>query len=452
MASTAQVIRLGKRYYAVGLSWRTYTGNKSSTAARRQETLALEKPTHTVEHTNWDPQVGYVQLPSDLAKQKPLALAPIIANRANELSYPKSWVGVFALNEDGLYWLLSIAANTIEPAGDLVGDENTVRDALAVILDASINPTPPELLVAPATFTAAATNDTTTTLAELFGQPQPADDQYVLTDLRAKSRTRKTVLITVAVTAVAGMVAYEVNQHYTLQRAKEQAARAAAALPAQALAAAKALIQPRVEPITLSVPSIAQPRAIDALKRCIENQYKLPMNPGGWSITSSQCDADTIRVQYTRGARGLPVNQYMAVMPDATLNDSGTTANLVYQLPPLLARNDEPLLPIETLRVTLLGKAQASNEQFTLTNWPTQSATYTSINDVPADILYKAAVTIAPFRPMSYTLTSNKHPARFESIVNLPGVTIKTIRTDYAQDPTGRVFRNYILTGDVYGL
>jgi hypothetical protein len=248
------------------------------------------------------------------------------------------------------------------------------------------------------------------------------------------------------------MIAYELSQRYTLQRAKDEAARAAASLPAKAVAAAQALIQTRVEPITLSVPSIAQPRAVDALKRCIENQYRLPTNPSGWSITSSQCDADTIRVQYTRGARGLPVNEFMAVMPDATLNDNGTTANLIYQLPPLLARDNEALLPVETLRVTLLGKAQASNEQFTLTNWPTQSATYTSIDAVPADILYKTAVTIAPFRPMSYTLASSKHPSRFESMINLPGMTIKTIRTDYAQDPTGRVFRNYLLTGDIYGL
>lgn len=452
MATIAHVIRLGKQHYAVGLSWRTYTGNKSSTAARRQETLALEKPTHTVEHTNWDPQVGYVQLTPAQSKQRPLALAPIVANRANELSYPKSWVGIFALEDEGLYWLLSIAANTIEPAGDLVGDETAIREALAVILDASINPTPPELLVAPATFTTAATNDTTFTLAELFGEPQATDSQYLLNDLRAKSRKRQTIVIAFAVTVVGGMIAYELSQRYTLQRAKDEAARAAASLPAKAVAAAQALIQTRVEPITLSVPSIAQPRAVDALKRCIENQYRLPTNPSGWSITSSQCDADTIRVQYTRGARGLPVNEFMAVMPDATLNDNGTTANLIYQLPPLLARDNEALLPVETLRVTLLGKAQASNEQFTLTNWPTQSATYTSIDAVPADILYKTAVTIAPFRPMSYTLASSKHPSRFESMINLPGMTIKTIRTDYAQDPTGRVFRNYLLTGDIYGL
>ncbi|MCE2724959.1 MAG: type 4b pilus protein PilO2 [Betaproteobacteria bacterium] len=380
------------------------------------------------------------------------AVAPIIANRAYGLSYPKSWVGIFALNDDGLYWLLSVAANTIEPTGDLVGDENAIRDALAVILDARSNPTPPELLVAPDAFTAGATQGANLTLEELFGESQPTDSQYALNDLHANARTRQTILIAVAVVGVGGMIAYEISQRYTLQRAKDEAANAAAALPGKAIAAAQAIIQPRVEPMTLSVPSIAQPRAIDTLKRCIESQYKLPTNPGGWSITSSMCDADTIRVQYTRGGRGLPVNEYMTVMPDATPNETGTAATLLYQLPPLLARDNEALLPIETLRVALLGKAQATNEQLTLTNWPTQSATYVSIDDVPAELLYKAAVTIAPFRPMTYTLASSKHPARFEAMLNLPGLTIKTIRTDYAQDPTGRVFRNYVITGDIYGL
>jgi hypothetical protein len=452
MTSTADVIRLGNRHYAVGLAWRTYTGNKSSTAARRQETLILEKPTHTVEHTNWDPQVGYVQLRPELAKLKPLALAPIIANRAYGLSYPKSWVGIFALNDEGVYWLLSIAETTIEPTGDLVGDENTIRDALAVILDARNNPTRPELLVAPDSFTGGVTQNAHLTLEELFGESQPTDNQYALNDLRGKARNRKTVLIAIAAVSVSGMIAYEISQRYTLQRAKDEAASAAAALPGKAIAAAEAIIQPRVEPITLSVPSIAQPQAIDVLKRCLESKYKLPTNPAGWSITSSMCDADTIRVQYARGGRGLPISEYMAVMPDATPNETGTAATLLYQLPPLLARNNEALLPIEKLRIALLGKAQATNEQMTLTNWPTQRDTYVSIDDVPAELLYKRAVTIAPFRQMTYTLTSSKHPARFEPMLNLPGLTIKTIRTDYAQDPTGRVFRNYVITGDIYGL
>lgn len=299
-----QSVRIGKRDWAVGLTWRSY-----DTRPRRAEIRADAASLKTewiVERITTDAiQVGYAEGEPETSGQKPDRLYSLAA--AVAACHPQPWLGIFRL-ADGLWWYVAVRrGHAILPDGDVVGGEAEMETARAKHEGFS-----------DWNFVKGDIGDLSSLLADQGRTLALCRVQ----SFEAPSFPKPAIAgLGLAAVAVGGIFWWHHNE--AVERARREAA----------LAAARARLAE--EAVAVS-PLIAMPKSSSILAACEAVFAHLPMALDGWALNGVGCGADGVHEVWQR----LP-GATAALRPAGELINNGNVVEGTQPLPTLPPGGDD---------------------------------------------------------------------------------------------------------------
>lgn len=124
---TQNVIKLGKRQWAVGMTWRSFE-QRPTRIELREDATELKANLAAVRLTAQSRQAGFMAS-ADGDKNRPHGVYSLAAAIADAREQP--WLGIFRVADD-LWWYIAVReGQAILPDGDVIGDQNTILAARA---------------------------------------------------------------------------------------------------------------------------------------------------------------------------------------------------------------------------------------------------------------------------------------------------------------------------------
>lgn len=264
------------------------------------------------------------------------------------------WIGVFEVDADAdRYAIVGTKKGAIIPGCDVIGSRDDVQDRL----NSDYNLHRFERVICPSDFGFGGEEKA---LADVLASGKLLNE-YKLAALESGLRTRKLVLASFGMLALAGVVLGGLAWHQR-QKALEVEAQAraqqlatAAAEQGQQSAASSAAPLPH--------PWATQPVAPAFRRACVDAIGGVPLSLGGWLVESAQCDGNALQLTFKRS--GNTTNDSLtraAATSGYTLNqidEAGETAQLSLPLVALPSGGDDALESLGAVTGTVKSVLQA---------------------------------------------------------------------------------------------
>lgn len=311
---------------------------------------------------------------------------------------PEACYGVFPL-PDGQYWFVAVSDGMLSPFGDIVGDDATIRTAVANFLQITATPAAGWTIYAPiGFFPDKDVNDKV--LSSLI------DNKVGLRRARLSKTHNSQVLWLWGMAVVALGVGYTGYSSWQRYQEDSRIAAAQAALIARQQLAQQA-------PADNLKPWAKHPRFPSMLSACSRVWKAAPISIAGWVFNTATCEAHgRITLHYTLPNGGtvgdfalrLPVLYGSDIQP--VFNIPGSADDASFALPVSLSPPERPeaLLPGSQQIQHLTSYAQRINARLRLgemdtspqltqgdaQNLPWRTYSFTFITDIPPDRLFAA--------------------------------------------------------------
>lgn len=383
--NTLYFIRNGSTILVAGLRWELTEGRRQSVAKRSARSRDADYFAMM--------SVGPSQLLVGAGNLAELAISPSEAKHSASLALSvlpllgdQGW-GIFKL-DNGQYWFVAAQDGKLSVFTDVVGDQNTIRQALDTFL--SFNATVPEerIIFCPAGF-----------LPAVDGMDQTLDallNKLVVprfAKLHAVSN-RQAVMFWAAMSVVM-LGGYAGIQYYqSLQEAWRIA-------DVKARLLAEKVQQRQV----VQEPWKTQPSLSDFLAICHQQWKKIPFSIGGWQFTTADCTQQHIRLAWNKLGGGTIgdfsqrlAQWYPGIKPLFNIPGSADTGGISVPLQMPLPTAPESISSVETQTQRLINYAQKQGISLSLAEsdsrkstqpWRTFNFKFTTI--MPPDRLFAAS-------------------------------------------------------------
>jgi len=399
---TAGVVTIGRRQYASGLYWENSPSGRitqaAKEAARQPGVQARFFAVRAGNKAGRVPQFGLSQAQAEHKAGLP-SLAACLANQQ-----PGSWAGAFRLREGTA--IVVIRDDLIVPDGDqFFLDETEARDRL--LQEMALGGL--QRVYAPETWGVSGAD--TMPVGLLLNER---------TDVRLRqvALPRSTVI-----TLTAGFiilltllgVGWYIQQEEARRRA-EELARLSELERQRQEAAQKLLSGLQQGPPPYPEPERKwenQPNPLEVIEACRAGLSQLQMVVAGWRMESVRCDGSTISQKWSR------TGGFSSPPPKSFVTDSGSSASLSVNLPPLEKRGPQKLPNQETITRRYLGQ-----------NWPGSISRLQDDPPPPPPPDYKGEWKPPPPKwvKRSFTLSAPVLPGALPVFFgDLPGVVINSM-------------------------
>jgi len=409
-----RVVEVGGKSFVTGLFWQTLTQLGRYMAEAKQIGKSKDMDMVAIREGSVM-QAGFVSKDSGVTK----AMYSLSACLADQLG--STWLGAFRITnkkepKDNEYVLIGLLENAIIPATDFVGSFDEVSAALR--REFSAHRFQEDALFAPPEFEFAQKHKE---LTDLLAGKVPRKHRLKQLSLKRSFAENRVFLLGGVAIAVAGYFGADAYLEYKNEQVvKAKALEAAKKRELERLKKAN----PAIETKALEHPWVKMPVVDVFMKGCRTWVESLPLDVGGFTISSVSCSPEKLSATFNRN--GGTFEQAMALFrdrfPDATLEKLTEGKGIVvHVLTEMAAGTNEDVWPRDQATERFVGVVQ----QQEFGNVTLLQAKLTGLDDKSSDPKQSGPKVIADFSQYSGGFTTESEPYAVSAVFgDLPGLRV----------------------------